>query len=1058
MAIPTVTKLEPSSGPPGTVVVITGTEFTLDTQDVKFGTVSCGTNFTALEETCVVAIVPPGSGSVSVYVTTDGGTNTVTQTFTYAAEEGGSGSAPTATDLNPSTSANIYGEGGDSVVITGTNFTTAWNVTFGGTAAIFVVNSGTQITATSPPGLGVVDVQVFTDFGSCTCSEQFTYPTVNAPTITSVSPNQGLPGTSVVITGTNFETANNVAFGDAKEYDAQYAVLSATQIVAIVPEGVANGTQTHVWVQTDYGWSGDPGAAIHFTYTGTVGPETTATGLQPNTLTGWTTTTPVSVSLSATDAYGPGISATYYRVDGGSWTKYTAAFNVSGNGSHLVEYYSVSLNGRQEGVKRGYVNIVATKVPQGLAVTAGIGVLHYTWDALPMPFVTYQVFIDTTSTPTTLVDVVGGTSFDYKLSGGATGVYCRLKSVDYDGNVSGYSSVVGPTVSLLSVAGDITDRAITQSKMALTIRPPILAASAPSLPDTEYPIGSVYYNTTDHHLYKTNDGTTWVKLIDAGDILANTITAGEIAAGAIGADELAANSVFAKNLVVADFENLVQNANSEFDTTGKDLAYNSADIEFRGVDTTYYYRGTKSRRRIGSGTGTMNTIALCDPVPCAAGDRFRLSSMSRMSTTEASYGCRIQIVGMNASLGDVENGLSTYNGSTTWGAQALEYTVSGATVVYVQPRLCVNATVGYYGYFDDILFRKAMSGLLIVDGTLKAEAISGGVINGGDITVEKVLNLSTGGVIRTGASGQRVQIDNSVYDSVQLFSNHSGETSPAVLASYDLVGAAAEALLRGAVISGSDSAELRLMTFDNERNRRIRLIALDGDIYLEGRLSPRAGSRWSTDYMVPNVATFLDDTSRFGELECAQVLAAPTIATYFAGQHPGVVDFTSASTANSGYRQYTNVNSLSPSLGAFDWITLVFRCPTCNANTRMFFGASDNLAVGAPTAGDRAAILRVDNTTLKGQAANGTSVYNTGTTYTITAGTWYRAMVGLKYNACTFILMSESDGVLWSQDLAYGPGTNAPLYMFWQFFTLTAQAVNILSVDWFGWDLYARDR
>ena len=51
--------------------------------------------------------------------------------------------------------------GGETVVITGTNFTGATSVTFGGTPVGFTVNSDTQITVTTPPGtLGARNVVV----------------------------------------------------------------------------------------------------------------------------------------------------------------------------------------------------------------------------------------------------------------------------------------------------------------------------------------------------------------------------------------------------------------------------------------------------------------------------------------------------------------------------------------------------------------------------------------------------------------------------------------------------------------------------------------------------------------------------------------------------------------------------------------------------------------------------------------------------------------------------------------------------------------------------------
>ena len=93
------------------------------------------------------------------------------------------------------------------MVITGTNFTGATQVEFGGTAATsFVVNSSTQITAIDPAeAAGTVNVTVTTTAGTSatSASDQFTYLASAAPAITAVNPNNGpvAGGTSVVITG-----------------------------------------------------------------------------------------------------------------------------------------------------------------------------------------------------------------------------------------------------------------------------------------------------------------------------------------------------------------------------------------------------------------------------------------------------------------------------------------------------------------------------------------------------------------------------------------------------------------------------------------------------------------------------------------------------------------------------------------------------------------------------------------------------------------------------------------------------------------------------------------
>ena len=87
-------------------------------------------------------------------------------------------------------------------------------------------------------------------------------------------------------------------------------------------------------------------------------PVTTATGLQADNHSGWRTTSR-TVSLSGTDAQS-GVSATYYTVDGGARQTYGAPFDVVGEGSHTVTYWSVDAGGNTEATHTGYVNIDTT--------------------------------------------------------------------------------------------------------------------------------------------------------------------------------------------------------------------------------------------------------------------------------------------------------------------------------------------------------------------------------------------------------------------------------------------------------------------------------------------------------------------------------------------------------------------------------------------------------------------------------------------------------------------------------------------------------------------------
>jgi len=66
----------------------------------------------------------------------------------------------------------------------------------------------------------------------------------------------------------------------------------------------------------------------------------------------------VNVTLSAADP--DGIDYTKYRMNGGAWLTYTAPFAVSGDGVHLVEFYSVDMLGNTEVVKSVTIKIDGT--------------------------------------------------------------------------------------------------------------------------------------------------------------------------------------------------------------------------------------------------------------------------------------------------------------------------------------------------------------------------------------------------------------------------------------------------------------------------------------------------------------------------------------------------------------------------------------------------------------------------------------------------------------------------------------------------------------------------
>jgi alpha-tubulin suppressor-like RCC1 family protein len=250
---PTVTKVEPTSGPAsgGTTVTITGTNLTGATA-VKFGSTNA-TSFTVNSDSSITAVSPAGTGAEDVTVTTPGGASpqVAADRFTYG---------PTVTKVEPNIGSAA---GATSVTITGTGFSGTTAVKFGSnSAASYTVNSTSSITAVSPAGTGTVDVTVTTPAGTSPVSsaDQFTY----GPTVTKVEPNRGSPGggTTVTITGTGFTGATAVKFGSTNA--ASFKLNSATSITAVSPRMKGGGT-VDVTVTTPAGTS-PTSSADQFTF------------------------------------------------------------------------------------------------------------------------------------------------------------------------------------------------------------------------------------------------------------------------------------------------------------------------------------------------------------------------------------------------------------------------------------------------------------------------------------------------------------------------------------------------------------------------------------------------------------------------------------------------------------------------------------------------------------------------------------------------------------------------------------------------------------------------
>jgi len=188
---------------------------------------------------------PNGTWNLFAYDDANGDIGQITLGWTIDVTTNG----PTIASFTPTS-----GPPGTPVVITGTNFTGATAVSFGGTpAATFTVNSPTTITATVPAGAVNGPISVTTPNGTASSTAQFQVSP--PPTITSFSPTSGKVGTTVAITGTNLTGATALTFGGTPA--TGFTVASATQINATVPQGAGAGT---VQVTTPAGQATSPSA------------------------------------------------------------------------------------------------------------------------------------------------------------------------------------------------------------------------------------------------------------------------------------------------------------------------------------------------------------------------------------------------------------------------------------------------------------------------------------------------------------------------------------------------------------------------------------------------------------------------------------------------------------------------------------------------------------------------------------------------------------------------------------------------------------------------------
>jgi hypothetical protein len=215
----------PTFGPVGTSVTITGTAFTGATA-VSFNGVAAA--FTEALPGTITTTVPAGASTGRITITTPNNGSIVTTTrFTIT---------PAINSFAPAT-----GPVGTGVTITGTNFTGATAVSFGGRAATFTVSNSGTVTTTVPFGAPTGSITVTTLDGSATSVTNFTVTPGGPPFGLGATPSSQTVSAGAS-TGYTIAIQRSAGFGDSLTFSV--TGLPGATTATFTPNPTAGNSST----------------------------------------------------------------------------------------------------------------------------------------------------------------------------------------------------------------------------------------------------------------------------------------------------------------------------------------------------------------------------------------------------------------------------------------------------------------------------------------------------------------------------------------------------------------------------------------------------------------------------------------------------------------------------------------------------------------------------------------------------------------------------------------------------------------------------------------------
>ena len=253
--------------------------------------------------------MPPGVYNIAT-VTTPSGTSATgsgDQVTCLAA------ALPTVTGISCSETPTTAG--GADVTVSGTCFTGAVSVTFGGIPATFTVTNDNTIDATAPPQwAGTVNICVTTYAGTSAtnASDRFTYTLNSTPAVTSLDTSSGTTASSTTVTiDGNSSAAFNVMFGSTPA--SSFTVNSDTSITAVAPPQAVGTVDMTVCT---YSGTSQTSSNDQFTYSAAAAPVVTSVSPATGSTAGTTLVTITGTDFAgATGVLFGSVPATDFSVD-----------------------------------------------------------------------------------------------------------------------------------------------------------------------------------------------------------------------------------------------------------------------------------------------------------------------------------------------------------------------------------------------------------------------------------------------------------------------------------------------------------------------------------------------------------------------------------------------------------------------------------------------------------------------------------------------------------------------------------------------------------------------